>query len=77
MAVLVGDALQAMAFESIASLGSIGVVSELARSTGDLGVALGQVRDTLDDQTEYSVADIIRVHDEKTGGFIASCLVIG
>ena len=76
MAVLVGDALQTMAFESISSLGSIDVVSELARSTGDLGVALGQVRDTLDDQTRYSIDDIIRVHDEKTGGFIASCLVI-
>lgn len=36
MAVLVGDALQTMAFERIATLGNIDVVSELARSTGDL-----------------------------------------
>jgi geranylgeranyl diphosphate synthase, type II len=76
MAVLVGDALQTMAFERLATLGDISVITELARSTWDLGVALGQVRDTLDDQSEYSIDDIIRVHDEKTGGFIASCLVI-
>ncbi len=76
MAVLVGDALQTMAFERIATLGNISVISELAQSTWDLGVALGQVRDTLDEQSVYSIADIIRVHDEKTGGFIASCLVI-
>ncbi len=76
MAVLVGDALQTMAFERIAILGNISVISELAQSTWDLGVALGQVRDTLDKQSAYSIADIIRVHDEKTGWFIASCLVI-
>ncbi len=38
---------------------------------------MGQVRDTLDIQDNYSLDEIMRVHDEKTGGFIASCLVIG
>ena len=76
MAILVGDALQTMAFEQLATLGNISVISKLAQSIWDLWVALGQVRDTLDDQARYSIDDIIRVHDDKTGGFIASCLVI-
>jgi geranylgeranyl pyrophosphate synthase len=33
MAVLVGDALQTMAFERLATLGDISVITELARST--------------------------------------------
>ncbi len=33
MAVLVGDALQTMAFDQLATLGNIQVVSQLARST--------------------------------------------
>lgn len=77
MAVLVGDALQTMAFQQLATLGDIRVISELSHATGDLWVVLGQVRDTIDDQSDFLLADIMRVHDEKTGGFIASCLTIG
>ena len=33
MAVLVGDALQTMAFERLATLGDISVITELAQST--------------------------------------------
>ncbi len=77
MAVLVWDALQTMAFERIATLGNIEVVRELSQSLSSKWVVLGQVRDTLDNQSMYWVDDIIRLHDEKTGGFIVSCLVIG
>ncbi|NRH20974.1 polyprenyl synthetase family protein [Candidatus Gracilibacteria bacterium] len=77
MAILVGDALQTMAFEQLATLGDIRVITEIAHTTGDTGVVLGQVRDTLGDQGGFSLADIMRIHDEKTGGFIASCLIIG
>ena len=76
MAVLVGDALQTMAFEQLATLGSIAVISEFAHSIWDLWVALGQVRDTILDQSTLSVDDILQIHDQKTGGFIASCLTI-
>lgn len=77
MAVLVGDALQTMAFEQIAMLGNIDVVIEFAQSLGNKWVVLWQIRDTLDKQDTYRVDDIIRLHDEKTGWFIASCLMIG
>ena len=33
MAILVGDALQTMAFEQLATLGNISVISKLAQST--------------------------------------------
>lgn len=77
MAVLVGDALQTMAFSQLVTLGEIQVISEIAHTTGNRWVVLGQVRDTLGNQWEFSLEDIMRIHDEKTWGFIASCLVIG
>lgn len=35
------------------------------------------MRDTLLDQKNLSLEALLRIHDEKTGGFIASSLVIG
>lgn len=77
MAVLVGDALQTMAFAQLSTLEDIRIIREVASATGDIGVVMGQVRDTLETQWSYSLDDIMRVHDEKTGGFIASCFVVG
>ncbi len=77
MAILVGDALQTMAFERISIFENIKIVREFADALGPKWVVLGQVRDTLGDQRGYQVDDVMRMHDEKTGGFIASCLVIG
>ena len=76
MAVLVWDALQTMAFECMIKLGNIAVLREFADALGPKWVILGQIRDTLDNQSDYQIDDIMRLHDEKTGGFIASCLVI-
>ncbi len=77
MAILVGDALQSMSFERLASLGNIQVITELAHAMGHCWVVRGQVRDTIGDQSEYALEDIMRLHDEKTWGFIASTLIIG
>ena len=77
MAILVGDALQSMAFEEIAKLGDIRLIREIAQSLGNRGVVFGQVKDTLESQEKYEVGDIMKVHDTKTWWFIASCLVIG
>jgi geranylgeranyl pyrophosphate synthase len=77
MAVLVGDALQTMAFEELAKLRNIDVITKFAESLGHKWVVLGQIKDTLELQSDYTVEDIMRVHDAKTGGFIATCLVIG
>ena len=77
MAVLVGDTLQTMGFELLSRSGDPMVVTEIARALGDLGVARGQVRDTLLRHDTLTLDELLRLHDEKTGGFIASCLVIG
>ncbi|MBX9809125.1 polyprenyl synthetase family protein [Candidatus Gracilibacteria bacterium] len=77
MAVLVGDVLQTMAFEEISKLDNAKIVRILAQALGNRGVVLGQVKDTIESQENYTIDDIMRVHDTKTGGFIASCLIIG
>jgi geranylgeranyl pyrophosphate synthase len=76
MAVLVGDTLQTMGFECLATSGHAQIVVEIARALGDLGVARGQVRDTLLLQKDLTLNDLMRLHDEKTGVFIANSLVI-
>lgn len=77
MAVLVGDTLQTLGFELLAEAGDIRIISEIARALGDMGVARGQVRDTFLRHDELSLDELLRLHDEKTGGFIAVSLVIG
>lgn len=77
MAVLVGDSLQTMAYERLSILGNIDTIRELSHALGSEWVVLWQVRDTLASQENYTIDDIMRLHDEKTGGFIASALVIG
>ncbi len=76
MAVLVGDTLQTMGFECLGSSGRADVVVEIARALWDLWVARGQVRDTLLHQKDLTLNDLMRLHDEKTGIFIANSLVI-
>ncbi len=77
MAVLVGDTLQTMGFELLSRTGNAMVVGEIARALGDLGVARGQIRDTFLRHDALTLDELLRLHDEKTGWFIASCLVIG
>lgn len=75
MAVLVWDTLQTVGFECLARSGNARAVLEIAEALGDLGVARGQVRDTLSHQRDISVDELLRLHDEKTGIFIAHALV--
>jgi geranylgeranyl pyrophosphate synthase len=77
MALLVGDSLQTLGFELLADAGDARVLREMARALGDLGVARGQVRDTFLRHDTLSLDELLRIHDEKTGVFIASCLVCG
>lgn len=50
---------------------------EIARAIGDMGVTRGQVRDTLLRHDSLTLDELLRIHDEKTGGFIASALASG
>jgi len=52
-------------------------VREIAHALGDMGVTRGQVRDTLLRHDSLTLDELLRIHDEKTGGFIASSLVSG
>lgn len=76
MAVLVGDALQTIGFELLSESGDIRIISEIARALGDKGVARWQVRDTFLRHDTLTLDELMRLHDEKTGGFIAVSLVI-
>lgn len=77
MAVLIGDALQTLWFELIAQSGHTSIVQEIAHAVGDMGVTRGQIRDTLLRHDSLTLEELLRIHDEKTGGFIASALVAG
>ena len=77
MAVLVWDTLQTMGFETLAQSGNAHVVQEIAHAIGDMWVTRWQVRDTMLRHDVLTLPELLRIHDEKTGWFIASCLVIG
>lgn len=77
MAILVGDALQTLGFELLSNLGDIRVIQEITRAMGDLWVVRGQVRDTMMRHDSLSLEELLRIHDEKTGVFIAASLLIG
>lgn len=76
MALLVGDALQTLGFECLATSGSAELVREVAHALGDMGVVRGQVRDSLCYQTDLTLDELMRLHDEKTGVFIVVSLII-
>lgn len=77
MAILVGDGLQAMGIELLAEAGDLRIIQEITRAMGDMGVVRGQVRDTMIRHDTLSLDELLRIHDEKTGIFIAASLVIG
>lgn len=77
MAILVGDALQTVWFELLARIWQSAIIGEISHALGDLGVVRWQVRDTLIDQETLSLEELLRLHDEKTGGFIAASILAG
>ena len=77
MAVLVGDGLQTLGFELLAQSGDIRVIQEMTRAMGDWWVVRGQVRDTMIRHDSLALEELLRIHDEKTGIFIAASLLVG
>ena len=79
MAVLAGDALQALAFEAVAS-GGPDAVRALARAAGCMGMVGGQVSDMEaegGDAEALTVEQVRWIHDRKTGALITGSLEIG
>src|SRR5256886_4768399 len=83
-AILAGDALQSLAFQTIAEDGQISnetrvhLITELARASGTpLGMVAGQARDLEAESREISGDDLEKIHRMKTGALIVAAARCG
>jgi geranylgeranyl pyrophosphate synthase len=80
-AILAGDALQALAFQTLADelagqpKVAIRLVSELARACGSSGMAGGQMLDLLASGKSPNINQLEHIHELKTGALIRTCVV--
>ena len=82
-AILAGDALQALAFEWLASASELApdvrsqLVLDLARASGCQGMVLGQAIDLSAVNQELDLASLERMHRHKTGALIRASVLMG
>ncbi|MEO8558350.1 MAG: polyprenyl synthetase family protein [Rhodospirillales bacterium] len=83
-AILVGDALQALAFEVLADPATHGdpavrieLVRSLALAAGAHGMVGGQMLDLMAPQQDYGIGEITRMQRLKTGEMIAFACIAG
>ena len=81
-AILAGDALQALAFESACADGVDPVVSRqwvrlLAHAAGPRGMVGGQVLDLEGETRPLGIAEIETLHRRKTGALLHACVAMG
>lgn len=83
-AVLAGDSLHALAFEVIADeathedpFARVELVMELARASGPLGMAGGQMMDLAAESEPFDLGATTRLQQLKTGALIGFCLEAG
>jgi len=85
LAMLVGDALQALAFEALAGAADRGVeartavsmVAELARASGSVGMAGGQAIDLASVGVALDAVALEDMHRRKTGALLAASVRLG
>lgn len=83
VAVLAGDALQALAFEIVASVPGNGrfsaadMVRELAQASGSLHLIGGQVLDLQGEGSDLSPEELQAIHERKTAALLASSVRLG
>jgi len=77
IAVLAGDALYALAFETIARCAESETIEEIADATGTRGMIGGQVADIVLEGEEITPDDLDYIHSHKTGRLITACLTSG
>ncbi len=85
LAMLVGDALQALAFEALAAANTAGasagatvrMVAELARAAGSLGMAGGQAIDLAAVGTRLDRTALEDMHRRKTGAMLGAGVRLG
>jgi farnesyl diphosphate synthase len=81
-AILVGDGLQASAFETVCAAPlppaqCIAVVRELAAASGSLGMVGGQYIDLASTGTRLSLDELERMHRMKTGALFRAAVLMG
>jgi farnesyl diphosphate synthase len=76
-ALLVGDALQSLAFEVLAERSSSSAVALLARASGSLGMAGGQAIDLEAVGKPLAWPDLEVMHRAKTGALLRASVMLG
>lgn len=83
-AILAGDALQTLAFqtiaedESLAATTRVRLISEVARAAGvPVGMVAGQAHDLAAEARENNGADLEKIHTQKTGALIVAAARCG
>jgi farnesyl diphosphate synthase len=77
-ALLVGDALQSLAFETLANAGAdIEMVALLARVSGSRGMCGGQAVDIASTGKPLDLAELEFMHIHKTGALIRAAVLLG
>jgi len=84
MAILAGDALLTLAFETLSAnyppRTAAGCCRELARGAGAAGMVGGQVEDLAwerDDTAQHTLGALENIHARKTGALFRACLRLG
>jgi geranylgeranyl pyrophosphate synthase len=84
MAILTGDALQALAFEMLASANKnipadicVKMIIELANAIGSMGMVGGQVLDLAAEGKQITLSELETIHKNKTGALITASVQLG
>jgi geranylgeranyl diphosphate synthase type II len=81
LAILVGDALQTLAFEVLATdyppATAAACCRELARASGAVGMVGGQVEDLAWEKRGGTLETLMQLHGRKTGALFRACLKLG
>lgn len=80
-AILAGDALQSLAFETLAQTPTesfivVKMITELAQLSGLNGMAGGQSLDLLSENRTISLTDLQTIHAAKTGALLKACVLL-
>lgn len=82
-AILAGDALQTFAFsllsqdQNLSAEQKVRQIQQLANAAGAKGMCLGQSLDLLSENKSVSLAELERIHRNKTGALITASVLMG
>lgn len=81
-AILAGDALQCLAFETLANAEApaplvVNLIKELSRAAGATGMVVGQMIDLCAVANDLDIDQLENMHSHKTGALIEAAVVMG